>query len=213
MVGASALEEDSTEKESSRSGTTLHTNNILCGRGGSINTHPGNKNYHRLVESKKLIYLTAWFKQENCLIADSIIPKIRVIDPPGWFLSCNMKTGLWHDIGNKKARDKASQALMENKPLICREMESKNDQKRVKQMRRKMEEPGVNDNCATYFADCFNAEGCNVCSGYLPDSRCDGGCKFTGSVGALCPPDSSFTVPLLKIINTWPSLLVVCVQF
>jgi hypothetical protein len=59
MAGASALEEDSTEKESSRFGTTPHANDILCSRGGLINTHPGNKNYHRLVESKKCIYLTA----------------------------------------------------------------------------------------------------------------------------------------------------------
>eukprot|EP00957_Ditylum_brightwellii_P151736 11554742-Ditylum_brightwellii.AAC.1 len=92
-------------------------------------------------------------------------------------------------------------------------MESKNDQKRVKQMRWEMEEPCVNDNCTTYFADCVNAEGCNTCSSYLPDSRCDGGCKFTGSVGALCPPDSSAMVPLLKITNAWPSLFVVCEQF
>eukprot|EP00957_Ditylum_brightwellii_P199384 15197680-Ditylum_brightwellii.AAC.1 len=76
-----------------------------------------------------------------------------------------------------------------------------------------MEESGVNDNCATCFADCVNAEGCNACSSYLPNSRCDGGCKFTESVEALGPPDSSATVPLLKITNAWPSLLVVCELF
>eukprot|EP00957_Ditylum_brightwellii_P179068 13640850-Ditylum_brightwellii.AAC.1 len=82
MMRASALDEDSMEKEGSRSGTTLHANNVLYGRGGSINTRSGNENYHRLVESKKHIYLAAWFKQEKHLIADSIISEIRVLDPP-----------------------------------------------------------------------------------------------------------------------------------
>eukprot|EP00957_Ditylum_brightwellii_P167251 12731918-Ditylum_brightwellii.AAC.1 len=59
MVEASALDEDSAEKEGSRSRTTPHANTILCGIGRSINTHPGNENYHSLLELKKHIYLAA----------------------------------------------------------------------------------------------------------------------------------------------------------
>lgn len=30
-----------------------HDNDVLCGRGGSINSHPGNERFRRLVETKK----------------------------------------------------------------------------------------------------------------------------------------------------------------
>eukprot|EP00957_Ditylum_brightwellii_P128752 9821873-Ditylum_brightwellii.AAC.1 len=96
MTEASALDEDSAKKEGSRSGTTLHANDVLCSRSRSINTHPGNENYHRLVKSKKCIYLTAWLKQEKHLIADSIIFNIPIGDPPCWFLLRDVKMGLWH---------------------------------------------------------------------------------------------------------------------
>lgn len=40
-----------------------HSNDVLCGRGGTINAHPGNEQYRRLVDRKKRVYLTARFKR------------------------------------------------------------------------------------------------------------------------------------------------------
>ena len=54
-----------------------HDNDVLCGRGGSINSHPGNERFRQLVEKRKRVYLTARFKREKRLIANSILSEIR----------------------------------------------------------------------------------------------------------------------------------------
>ena len=100
-----------------------HENDVLCGRGGSINSHPGNERFRDLVERRKRVYLTARFKREKRLIANSIVSEIRALSPPGHFLTRDSKSGLWFDIGDEKARDKTSQALRENAPSIRAEIE------------------------------------------------------------------------------------------
>jgi hypothetical protein len=99
-------------------------NDVLCGRGGSINSHGGNENFRKLVEKRKRVYLTARFKREKRLIASSIVTEIRNMNPSGRFLAKTAgKDGPWYDIGDEKARDKTSQALRENAPTIRAEIE------------------------------------------------------------------------------------------
>ena len=100
-----------------------HANDVLCGRGGSINNHIGNENYRIIVNRKKRVYLTARFKREKRLIAASIVQEVRSLDPPGRFLARDSRNGTWYDIGDLKARDKTSQALREGAPEIRKEME------------------------------------------------------------------------------------------
>ena len=100
-------------------------NDVLCGRGGSINSHPGNGRFRQLVEKRKRVYLTARFKREKRLIASSIVSEIRELNPPGRFLQQDKASGLWKDIGDEKARDKTSQALRENAPKIRADLETK----------------------------------------------------------------------------------------
>jgi hypothetical protein len=45
-----------------------------------------------------------------------IVKALRNSDPPGRFLRKDEKTGKWYDIGDKKAAEKASQALREKTP-------------------------------------------------------------------------------------------------
>lgn len=103
---------------------------VLCGRGGSINSHAGNERFRELVEKRKRVYLTARFKREKRLIASSIVSEIRGLKPSGRFLSRDSKTGLWKDIGDEKARDKTSQALRENAPSIRAEIETEISEQR-----------------------------------------------------------------------------------
>ena len=133
----STTSDNASDKEMSTSNP--HDNDVLCGRGGSINTHPGNETFRRFVERRKRVYLTARFKREKRLIASSIVKEIRELNPPGRFLSRDAKTGIWNDIGDEKARDKTSQALRENAPTIRKEIEIENDAKR-EEMRRQEEE-------------------------------------------------------------------------
>ena len=120
-----------------------HDNDVLCGRGGSINSHPGNERFRQLVEKRKRVYLTARFKREKRLIANSILSEIRTIDPPGRFLTRDTKTGTWYDIGDEKARDKTSQALRENAPSIRAEIEVEINHQRAEMQRVEDEEAAM----------------------------------------------------------------------
>mmetsp|Transcript_19068 Transcript_19068/g.31246 ORF Transcript_19068/g.31246 Transcript_19068/m.31246 type:complete len:720 (+) Transcript_19068:165-2324(+) len=99
-------------------------NDVLCGRGGTINSHHGNEQYRSIVESKKRVYLTARFKREKRLIATSIVDQIRKMDPPGRFLQKDADSQTWFDIGEEKAREKTSQALRENSKDVRIQMEN-----------------------------------------------------------------------------------------
>lgn len=119
-------------------------NDVLCGRGGSINSHTGNARFRDLVEKRKRVYLTARFKREKRLIASSIVSEIRSLDPPGRFLARkgNKDSGHWYDIGDEKARDKTSQALRENAPSIRAEIETEINQQRAEMKRKGADEQG-----------------------------------------------------------------------
>lgn len=109
-------------------------NDVLFGRGGSINTNPGNERFRQLVDSRKRLYLTARFKREKRLIASNIVGEIHSLNPPGRFLAKvpvpEAKKGerganalVWYEVDLDKARDKTSQALREGAPVIRMEME------------------------------------------------------------------------------------------
>lgn len=123
---------DSTTKEEQ---IEYHDNDVLCGRGGSINSHPGNERFRKLVERRKRVYLTARFKREKRLIASSIVSEIHKLKPPGRFLTRDSKTGQWINIGDEKARDKTSQALRENAPTIRAEIETEIHHQRAEMQR------------------------------------------------------------------------------
>ena len=98
---------------------------------GGTNHHVGNKRYRKMVEDRKLDYVNSK-RLDKPLVALSIIREWRAQDPPGRFLKIDEKTGLWNDVGDKKAREKTSQALREKAPLIRKQQEEeKNAQKRA----------------------------------------------------------------------------------
>ena len=100
---------------------TPHDNDVLCGRGGGTNHHPGNKQYRKLVEDRKRDYVNS-SKRGKPLLSRSIVEAVRTQDPPGRFLTKDDKTGLWYDIGDQKAREKTAQALREGAPDIRKEI-------------------------------------------------------------------------------------------
>uniref|UniRef100_A0A7S3Q1V0 DUF6824 domain-containing protein n=1 Tax=Chaetoceros debilis TaxID=122233 RepID=A0A7S3Q1V0_9STRA len=108
-------------------------NDVLCGRGGSINTHPGNARFRELVEKRKRSYIDARFKREKRLIAESILKDIRRLSPSGRFLTRAVKGGPWVEISEEKARDKTSQALRENAPKIRIQIQNERSRYEVQQ--------------------------------------------------------------------------------
>lgn len=87
-------------------------NDIMTGRGGGTNHHPGNIKFRRIVEDLKPTY-QASTRSNKPVIAMKIVSDWRVLNPPGRFLAMNKATGLWDDIGDESARNKCSQALRE----------------------------------------------------------------------------------------------------
>jgi hypothetical protein len=101
-----------------------NVNDVLCGRGGKVNSHPGNKQFREIVEGLKEIYLAKTTKKlEKAHVAAQIIITIRTMDPPGRFLKEDSNDGMWYDIGDIKARKKAGQALREDAPEMRDELD------------------------------------------------------------------------------------------
>ena len=99
---------------------TPHHNDVLSGRGNSVNLHSGNKNYRSIVQKFKIEYVAAP-KQQKPQYARKVVDAIRSLNPPGRFLKQDPETMLWFDIGDKKAIDKARQALREGAPDIIQQ--------------------------------------------------------------------------------------------
>lgn len=55
-------------------------------------------------------------------ISRSIVQAVRSLDPPGRFLDKDTVTGLWHDIGHKKAVEKTSQALRDGAAMLRKQL-------------------------------------------------------------------------------------------
>lgn len=92
-------------------------NDVLYGRGGGTNHHEGNKRYRRMVERRKVDYVNCK-RIDKPLVALDIIREWRAQKPPGRFLKLDESSGLWHDVGDRKAREKTSQALREKAPQL-----------------------------------------------------------------------------------------------
>jgi hypothetical protein len=122
-------------------------NDVLCGRGGKVNSHPGNKQFREIVEGLREIYLAKTTKKlEKAHVAAQIIITIRSMDPPGRFLKEDPNDGMLYDIGDIKARKKAGQALREDAPEIRDELDGddniSNDKPKTKPIPKKKASPG-----------------------------------------------------------------------
>ena len=98
---------------------------VLCGRGGLINKHPGNVAYRRVVESNKKTYHSCKKTYKN-LLAISIVEAVARQNPPGRFLARD-SSGLWLNIGRARAIQKTSQALREGAVRIKKAIEEKDN--------------------------------------------------------------------------------------
>jgi len=104
----------------------ISINDVLCGRGGLTNHHPGNIFFRKLVRQYQESYLRAT-KRDKAGVAKGIVDTIRKLQPPGRFLKKGPRdvsaNGVWVEIGDRKAREKTSQALRERAPELREELE------------------------------------------------------------------------------------------
>lgn len=100
--------------------TAFEKNDVLSGRGGGTNTHPGNRFFRGLIDENREKYLRAR-KNDKPDISRSIVNEIRKRN--GRFLKKDEDSGLWYEIGDDQAREKTSQALRQKAPDYRRQME------------------------------------------------------------------------------------------
>ena len=97
---------------------------VLCGRGGGINAHPGNIAFRNMIKEKKERYSVASNKAQKSTIAQTILDSVNELG--GRFLqrdnTADLGTvgtlGLWVEVDHEKALAKTSQALREGAPVI-----------------------------------------------------------------------------------------------
>ena len=95
----------------------------MFGRGGGTNNHSGNIKFRKLCLDNKFKYIAA-SKVDKPKVAREVVAIWRKQDPPGRFLtkaSRDKSKGqetLWRDVGDQKAREKASQCLRERTPEV-----------------------------------------------------------------------------------------------
>jgi hypothetical protein len=100
------------KKEASEKQYFEPTNNdVLLGRGGRSNHHPGNQRYLILKEEIQPRYQAAT-KEAKTDISQELVDRIR--QDGGKFLELDKQTNQWFVVTNIKARKKASQSLREN---------------------------------------------------------------------------------------------------
>lgn len=93
--------------------TDIQDNDVLSGRGGGTNVHPGNRFFRDLISMHRRTYLKAR-KNDKPDISRMIVRAIR--QKKGRFLKREDATGLWYEIGDDAAREKTSQALRQRAP-------------------------------------------------------------------------------------------------
>jgi len=103
-------------------GITSHTlRDVLNGRGQGVQRHPGNVKYRTLVFVNKGLYAKCP-RTDKIKISKGIVAAVRELG--GRFLELEERTGIYRDIGDKKATEKTSQALREGQTKIRKQMYS-----------------------------------------------------------------------------------------
>lgn len=97
--------------------TELNENDVLCGRGGRINSYPGNVQFRRFCRDYHSVYISDETKKTDKIkITSTIISAIRNMSPSGRFLEEDPQQNGWFEIDDEKAKRKTGQAMRECRP-------------------------------------------------------------------------------------------------
>jgi hypothetical protein len=94
---------------------TIQEWDVLCGRGGRSNHHPGNKRYRHVVSEMKMMYRRSEAKAIKTDLSRAIVE--HCCNYGGRFIKHDSKSGRYYVLTKAEARKKTSQALRETKAL------------------------------------------------------------------------------------------------
>jgi hypothetical protein len=94
------------------------TTDVLSGRGGPVNNHPGNFQFREFVKKRKDDY-AAGDRKQRVQICREVIAQVYGQTPPGRFLAKeSRKSPWWVELDDDRIMAKTSQALREGAPTI-----------------------------------------------------------------------------------------------
>jgi len=90
---------------------TLTYNDVICGSGATTSSLIGNQRFKVWIDAHKSSFARSSSLYQDSQIARSVVNTVTSSVPPGRFLSLDMRTGLWFDVGYERAVDIALEAL------------------------------------------------------------------------------------------------------
>lgn len=90
-----------------------HYNDVLSGRGATVNSHPGNRRFRSLCADRKVEFDAATNAHER-EIALEIVDIVLGWDPPGKFIE-RVNDGPWRDMGIERAIQKVCGVIRDHK--------------------------------------------------------------------------------------------------
>ncbi|KAG7349175.1 hypothetical protein IV203_011772 [Nitzschia inconspicua] len=128
---------------------------VLSGRGGGTNAHPGNRYFRDLINMNRRTYLKSR-KNNKPAISRAIVQAVRA--KGGKFLKKCETTGLWYEIGDDGAREKTSQALRQRAPEIRKLLFGKEPNEQKQQDGSKEESLQQQHHCPSHLGDAHNTQ-------------------------------------------------------
>ena len=90
---------------------TLTYNDVVCGSGATTSSLVGNKRFKVWIDAHRSSFARSSSLYQDSQIARSVVNAVTSSVPAGRFLSLDMRTGLWFDVGYERSVEIALEAL------------------------------------------------------------------------------------------------------
>jgi len=91
---------------------TLTYNTVVCGSGAMTSSLVGNRRFKVWIDAHKSSFARSTSLYQDSQIAKSVVNTVMSSVPPGQFLSMDMHTGFWYDVGYERSVEIALEALV-----------------------------------------------------------------------------------------------------
>jgi len=101
-------------------------NDVLCGRGGDVQNHAGNRRYRAWVKERQEAYSLCNKRGKQIIYAREVVNLVKSLNPSGRFLEkISSYPSRWIEIVDQRALHKTTQALREGAPATRAEAKLK----------------------------------------------------------------------------------------
>lgn len=97
---------------------TVSYNDVVCGRGKTTTSLVGNQRFKVWVNLHKGAFAKAPQEEDRRRIASKIVDAVTTSVPQGRFLSLDIASGFWYDVGYQRAVDVAMSTLVEETGMM-----------------------------------------------------------------------------------------------